>query len=115
MATVADGSFRTASRVSLPAIVYMVARHYGILRDRIRGRHPRRSLPRQVAIYLAREYTSAPLTAIGEYFDGRHHTAILDALEAVERQRSADDIFARELLAMAIALDIATGRIRRAS
>lgn len=37
------------------------------------------ALPRQIAMYLARELTSFSLPQIGETFGGRHHTTILHA------------------------------------
>ena len=40
---------------------------------------------RQIAIYVAREITQMPLTAIGEEFGGRDHSTIVYAIQQVEK------------------------------
>jgi len=41
-------------------------------------------VPRQVAMFLAREVTKLPLTVIGQHFGGRVHTTVLNAVRKIE-------------------------------
>ncbi len=43
--------------------------------------------PRQIAMYLAKELTSASLPEIGRAFGGKHHTTVLYSIRKIERQR----------------------------
>lgn len=67
-------------------IAKCVARHYQVtLADlRAKSRQPGLVLPRQIAMYLMREMTSASLKAIGEYFGGRDHTTVLHACQKLQ-------------------------------
>ena len=50
---------------------------------RSKSRTARLAFPRQVAIYLARDLTSASLTQIGQRFGGRDHTTIIHACQKI--------------------------------
>jgi chromosomal replication initiator protein len=54
------------------------------------SRSPRIALPRQLAMYLARELTGQSLPAIGRAFGGRDHTTVLHALRRTEQRISTD-------------------------
>jgi len=41
-------------------------------------------VPRQVAMFLAREVAKLPLTVIGQHFGGRDHTTVLNAVRKIE-------------------------------
>ena len=41
--------------------------------------------PRALAMWLARKYTRAALTEIGEFFGGRRHSAVISAQKKVDR------------------------------
>ena len=43
-------------------------------------------MPRQIAMYLARDLTETSLPQIGARFGGRHHTTVIYAITKVERQ-----------------------------
>jgi chromosomal replication initiator protein len=47
--------------------------------------------PRQIAIYLARKYTSLGLKEIGAHFGGRDHTTILYACDTIESGIETDE------------------------
>jgi chromosomal replication initiator protein len=53
-------------------------------------RTKRVTVPRQIAMYLARELTSTTLPAIGDAFGGRNHATVLHACKATERRLSDD-------------------------
>jgi DnaA-like protein len=44
-------------------------------------------LPRQIAMYLARQVTGASLQEIGREFGGRHHTTVLHSINRIEEMR----------------------------
>ncbi|MDO8588333.1 MAG: chromosomal replication initiator protein DnaA [Armatimonadota bacterium] len=54
-------------------------------------------LPRQVAMFLARELTSASLIAIGRAFGGRDHSTVLHACSKVRALRKVDAALAATL------------------
>jgi len=41
------------------------------------------AFPRQIAIYLARDLTSASLAQIGQRFGGRDHTTVIHACQKI--------------------------------
>jgi len=58
-------------------------------------------LPRQIAMYIARQLTGASLQEIGREFGGRHHSTVLhsiDKIEAMCRTNEALDCTIRRLL-----------------
>ena len=65
-----------------------VCEHFGLTREELlsAGRAARIALPRQLAMYLAREHTKASLPAIGAAFGGRNHTTVMHAVKRVERR-----------------------------
>lgn len=48
------------------------------------------ALPRQIAMYLAKELTQKSLPEIGDLFGGRDHTTVLHAVRKIGGQRSQD-------------------------
>ncbi|MFT3800778.1 MAG: chromosomal replication initiator protein DnaA [Burkholderiaceae bacterium] len=48
-------------------------------------------LPRQIAMYLAKELTQKSLPEIGEAFGGRDHTTVLHAVRKIAEQRQHDN------------------------
>jgi hypothetical protein len=47
-------------------------------------------LPRQIAMYIARQATGASLQEIGREFGGRHHTTVLHSINKIEAMRRSD-------------------------
>jgi chromosomal replication initiator protein len=47
-------------------------------------------LPRQIAMYVARQLTGASLQEIGREFGHRHHTTVLHAINKIEQMRKSD-------------------------
>jgi chromosomal replication initiator protein len=50
---------------------------------RSKVRTARLAFPRQIAIYLARDLTSASLAQIGQRFGGRDHTTVIHACQKI--------------------------------
>ena len=63
-------------RLSFDAIVVQVATEFGVdpVDIRSRSRHQELAVPRQCAMWLARDLTGRPLEQIGAYFDRSHTT-----------------------------------------
>ncbi|MEI8021671.1 MAG: helix-turn-helix domain-containing protein, partial [Schlesneria sp.] len=68
-------------RLSFESIVTQVADEFGVEANDIRSRSRQQGLavPRQCAMWLARELTGRPLEQIGQYFD-RSHTTVSHSL-----------------------------------
>lgn len=83
---------RSADRVSVARIVGEVCRHFHLTKTEIASsrRTARLALPRQLAMYLCRTNTEAPLQAIGAELGGRDHSTVVHALSAIERRLAAD-------------------------
>jgi len=47
-------------------------------------------LPRQIAMYIARQLTGASLQVIGRQFGGRHHTSVLHSINKIDEMRRTD-------------------------
>ena len=54
-------------------------------------------LPRQVAMYIARQLTGATLQEIGREFGHRHHTTVLHCIRKIEKLRCSDDAVDRAI------------------
>jgi chromosomal replication initiator protein len=83
-------------------IVETVARYYGVPVEQLRGkaRDKQVVLPRQIAMYLMREETEAPLLRIGEALGGRDHSTVLHGCEKIEREMAENDDFRRDVGAL---------------
>ena len=72
-------------RVTCDDVMEAVAAYYSVSVDDLKG--PRRSrdvaVPRQIAMYIAREIVGAPLTMIGDCFGGRDHSTVNHACQKV--------------------------------
>jgi chromosomal replication initiator protein len=53
--------------------------------------------PRQIAMYLVKQLTSASLPEIGRQFGGKHHTTVLHSIHKIESQRRTDKELNRTL------------------
>jgi chromosomal replication initiator protein len=82
----------STGQVTVELIQKTVADHYKIkVADMYSKRRPNNiAMPRQVAMYLAKELTQKSLPEIGELFGGRDHTTVLHAVRKVGKQRQMD-------------------------
>ena len=74
--------------VTCDDVMEAVATYYNVTVDDLKG--PRRSrdvaVPRQIAMYIAREVVGAPLTMIGDCFGGRDHSTVNHACQKVTQE-----------------------------
>ena len=87
---------------SVAEIIDEVCEHYHVSREEIASprRTARVALPRQVAMYLCRQHTDAPLTRIGAELGGRDHSTVVHALGAIERRLATDAKLRQSVLAL---------------
>ncbi len=80
-------------QITLDLIQSKVADHFNlhILDMKKKNRSRNIALPRQIAMYLARELTDHSLPEIGDNFGGRDHTTILHAYRKIEAGIRSDD------------------------
>jgi chromosomal replication initiator protein len=79
--------------VSIRNIQEEVARFYNISVRELTSKSntARISFPRQVAMFLCKQFTSASLPEIGKQFGGKHHSTVLHSIRKIESQRQEDD------------------------
>ena len=87
-------------------IVEAVARYFGVPLEQLKGKARDKQIvvPRQIAMYLMREETEAPLIRIGEALGGRDHSTVLHGCEKIEREMAENDDFRRDIGALREAL-----------
>jgi chromosomal replication initiator protein len=80
----------------VPAIRQLLSEHFYMreMRDpELTVRSNRRAyvLPRQIAMYIAKQLTGASLQEIGHEFGGRHYSTVLHAINKIEAMRRTDE------------------------
>src|SRR5581483_3435103 len=76
-------------RVSLARVEQVVATHLGP--GRVPGNAAGPCFSRQVSMYLAKHVGRWSLSQIGKFYNGRHHTTVLHAIEKIEKLRRLDE------------------------
>jgi chromosomal replication initiator protein len=79
-------------KVTVEVIQKTVAEQFGLRLPEIKQKNNSRSIvvPRQIAMYLAKQLTDASLPEIGRQFGGKHHTTVLHSIGKIELQRAKD-------------------------
>ena len=81
-----------ARKISIEAIQKAVAEQFGLRLPEIKAKNNSRSIvvPRQIAMYLAKQMTEASLPEIGRQFGGKHHTTVMHSIGKIDEQRRED-------------------------
>jgi chromosomal replication initiator protein len=97
----------TKKPLTIEGIQKQVAEHFGLRAADLIGkrRNANVAFPRQVAMYLARQYTKASLHEIGEIFGGRHHGTVLHACKTLSSRMKNEDEIRQTLAALAAQFD----------
>lgn len=79
-------------RITVDAIIKAVAEKFSLQPGqlKIKSNVQKIAFPRQIAMYLAKELTTASLPEIGRHFNGKHHTTVLHSIQKIETQRQRD-------------------------
>lgn len=84
--------------ITIDVIKNLVCKHYRITPKQIMSNSRKLSFvrPRQIAMYLARRFTDAPLQLIGKSFN-RYHATALYSIGAIEREVKANGAIAKQV------------------
>ena len=78
--------------ISIDKIIDVVTSHFNIKVADIKGKTRLREvvLPRQIAMFLTKEYTELSLKAIGYHFGGRDHSTVIHAIQTINDLQNQD-------------------------
>ncbi len=96
----ADGPPATAWPMpSIDRVQEVVARRWGVTPEGLRSKTRTKTLtvPRQVAMYLARDSLGMQLVEIGQAFGGRDHSTVIHSVDKVQRQLQRDRQFREQV------------------
>jgi chromosomal replication initiator protein len=79
-------------KITIEAIQRSVAEQFGMRVGELKQKNNSRQIvvPRQIAMYLAKQLTEASLPEIGRQFGGKHHTTVMHSIAKIDEQRRAD-------------------------
>ncbi len=79
-------------RVTIDLIQKRVSEHFNLREQDLKVRSNTRAIafPRQVAMYIVKQLTTASLPEIGRQFGGKHHTTVLHSIDKIEEMRRSD-------------------------
>ena len=85
----------TQSSLSIASIQQIVSREWGVTPEGLRSktRTKNLTLPRQIAMFLARELLGTQLMEIGHAFGGRDHSTVIHSIEKITEATQADPVF----------------------
>ncbi len=86
-------------KITIEAIQRMVAEHFGMRITELKQKNNSRSVvvPRQIAMFLAKQMTEASLPEIGRQFGNKHHTTVMHSIAKIEEERRRDTDLNRTL------------------
>ncbi len=79
-------------KVTIETIQRTVAEQFGMRVAELKQKNNSRQIvvPRQIAMYLAKQLTEASLPEIGRQFGGKHHTTVMHSIAKIDEGRRAD-------------------------
>lgn len=79
-------------RISIEIIQRAVCQEFSLTAAQIKAKNNSHAVayPRQIAMFLAKELTTASLPQIGREFGGKHHTTVLHSINKISQQRKTD-------------------------
>jgi len=79
-------------KVTIESIQRAVAEQFGMRVTELKQKNNSRAVvvPRQIAMFLAKQMTEASLPEIGRQFGGKHHTTVMHSIHKIDEQRRAD-------------------------
>ena len=84
--------YQQERKVTIDAIQKAVAERFSIKQAQLKEKSNAKNVvyPRQVAMFLVKELTSASLPEIGRAFGGKHHTTVMHSIHKIESLRQSD-------------------------
>ncbi len=85
--------------ITIPLIISTVCEQYGIKQEDIASKKRNKEivLPRQIIMYLAREYTDAPLEEIGKSLGKKDHTTVISGVNKIKDLLNGDNDVSRTI------------------
>jgi chromosomal replication initiator protein len=79
-------------KITIEAIQRAVAEQFGMRVPELKQKNNSRQIvvPRQIAMFLAKQMTEASLPEIGRQFGGKHHTTVMHSIAKIDEQRRGD-------------------------
>ncbi len=89
-------------KITIEAIQRAVAEQFGMRVTELKQKNNSRAVvvPRQIAMYLAKQMTEASLPEIGRQFGNKHHTTVMHSIGKIDEQRRGDKDLNRMLTAL---------------
>jgi chromosomal replication initiator protein len=86
-------------KITIEAIQRTVSEHFGMKVSELKQKNNSRSVvvPRQIAMYLAKQMTEASLPKIGRQFGGKHHTTVMHSIGKIDEEKRTDKDLNRTL------------------
>ena len=93
-------------KITIEAIIKAVAEHFSLQPSQLKQKSNAQQIayPRQIAMYLVKDLTSASLPEIGRAFGGKHHTTVLHSVQKIDRLRQQDPVLNREIQSLSDSL-----------
>lgn len=85
--------------ITVDKIQKMVCHHFKIKLSQIKSKNnsPKIAFPRQIAMYLTKQFTPTSLPEIGRKFGGKHHTTVIHSIRKIDKMRRDNPEFNREI------------------
>jgi len=79
-------------KITIEAIQRAVSEQFGMRVAELKQKNNSRQIvvPRQIAMYLAKQMTEASLPEIGRQFGGKHHTTVMHSISKIDELRRTD-------------------------
>ena len=89
----------SATVITVEKIQKLICHRFKIKSSQLKSKNnsPKIAFPRQIAMYLAKELTKSSLPEIGKKFGGKHHTTVIHSIRKVEKLRTDDPEFNKEI------------------
>ena len=86
-------------KITIEAIQRTVSEHFGMKVTELKQKNNSRAVvvPRQIAMYLAKQMTEASLPEIGRQFGGKHHTTVMHSIGKIDEEKRTDKDLNRTL------------------
>jgi chromosomal replication initiator protein len=86
-------------KITIESIQRATAEQFGMKVPELKQKNNSRQIvvPRQIAMYLAKQLTEASLPEIGRQFGGKHHTTVMHSIAKIDEQRRVDQDLNRTL------------------
>ena len=86
-------------KIDIDRLAEVVAEEFGISKKLLKSRSRKKEvlIPRQIVMYLAKEYLGLTLTKIGDYFGGKDHTTVINAVNKIQKLLSTDTALQKHL------------------